>query len=180
IEEIESHGVVAGRHSQRKPRKGGSGRGDHDVIISLEGKREAAMDVRCCGTRAQAAKIRADSHGIGRGIDHHHGCPCSGPAGGEPRPLKCGPTVRVWAGGLITTRAAPVPAEPVGGTSFEPTSWVTNRSCACEAGTNRHAAPMKARSSEAHLIAVARRKQFMSSLPTAPWQLCRGSTPKLP
>src|SRR5215475_11991156 len=98
----------------------------------------------------------------------------------EPRPLKFAPTVMVLAAGLITTTAAPVPAEPVGGTSFEPTSWVTNRSCACEAGTNRHAAPMKARSSEAHLIAVARRKQFMSSLPTAPWQLCRGSTPKLP
>src|SRR5262249_32661290 len=83
----------------------------------------------------------------------------------EPRPLKFAPTVMVLAAGLITTTAAPVPAEPVGGTSFEPTSWVTNRSCACEAGTNRHAAPMKARSSEAHLIAVARRKQFMSRPP---------------
>ena len=65
--------------------------------------------------------------------------------------------------------------------SFEPTSLVTNRRfCACEAGTNRHGVPVKPRSSAAHLIAVARRKQFMSSLPTAPWQLCRGSTPKLP
>src|SRR5262249_17982062 len=60
----------------------------------------------------------------------------------------------------------PVPAEPVGGTSFEPTSLATNRRfCACEADTNRHGAPMKARSSEAHLIAVARREQFMSRPP---------------
>src|SRR5215468_3283079 len=91
----------------------------------------------------------------------------------EPRPLKFTPTLMVLAAGLITTTPAPVPAEPVGGTSFEPTSLATNwRFCACEAGTNRHGAPMKARSSEAHLIAVARREQFMSSLPTAP-QLCR-------
>src|SRR5262249_26045295 len=57
-------------------------------------------------------------------------------------------------------------AEPLGGTSFEPTSLVTNRRfCACEAGTNRHDVPIKPRSSEAHLIAVARRKQFMSRPP---------------
>src|SRR5215467_4885089 len=99
----------------------------------------------------------------------------------EPRPLKFTPTLMVLAAGLITTTPAPVPAEPVGGTSFEPASLLTNRRfCACEGGTNRHDAPMQPRSSEAHLIAVARRKQFMSSLPTAPWQLCRGSTPKLP
>src|SRR5262249_25407463 len=96
----------------------------------------------------------------------------------EPRPLKFAPTLMVLAAGLITTTAAPVPAEPLGGTSFEPTSVATNgRFCACETGTNRHGAPMKPRSSEAHLIAVARRKQFMSRPPK---QLCRGSTPKLP
>src|SRR5262245_60105312 len=84
----------------------------------------------------------------------------------EPRPLKFAPTLMVLATVLINTTAAPVPAEPVGGTSFEPTSLATNgRSCACEAGTNRHGAPMKPRSSEAHLIAVARREQFMSRPP---------------
>src|SRR5262249_37848869 len=61
----------------------------------------------------------------------------------EPRPLKFAPTLMVLATVLITTTAAPVPAEPLGGTSFEPTSLVTNRRfCACEAGTNRHVAPM--------------------------------------
>src|SRR5262245_7551063 len=84
----------------------------------------------------------------------------------EPRPLKFAPTLMVLAPGLITTTAAPVPAEPLGGTSFEPTSLETNgRFCACEARTNRHDAPMKPRSSEAHLIAVARREQFMSRPP---------------
>src|SRR6516225_11940293 len=78
----------------------------------------------------------------------------------EPSPLKFTPTLMVLATVLITTTPAPVPAEPVGGTSFEPTSLVTNkRSCACEAGTKRQDAPMKPRSSEAHLFAVARRKE---------------------
>src|SRR5262245_26048314 len=84
----------------------------------------------------------------------------------EPRPLKFAPTLMVLATGLITTTAAPVPAEPAGGTSFEPTSLLTNRRfCACEAGTNRHGAPMKPRSSKAHLIAVTRSEQFMSRPP---------------
>src|SRR6516225_1103535 len=99
----------------------------------------------------------------------------------EPRPLKFTPTLMILATGLITTTAAPVPAEPVGGTSFEPTSLATNRRfCACEAGTNRHVAPMKPRSSAAHLIAVARREQFMSRPPhgaVAPLQRVDAETP---
>src|SRR5262249_56531038 len=84
----------------------------------------------------------------------------------EHRRLNFAPTVRILAAGCITPTPALVPAEPLGGTSFEPTSLVTNRRfCACEAGTNRHDVPIKPRSSEAHLIAVARRKQFMSRPP---------------
>src|SRR6516164_1192680 len=84
----------------------------------------------------------------------------------EPSPLKVTPTLMELATVLITTTAAPVPAEPVGGTSFEPTSWVTNsRVAACEAGTNTHAAPMKPRSREVYPITVARREQFMSRPP---------------
>src|SRR5262249_43416861 len=93
----------------------------------------------------------------------------------EPRPLKFTPTLMVLPAGLTTTPPPPVRAEPLGGTSFEPTSLLTNRRfCACEAGTNRHDVPMKPRSSEAHLIAVARRKQFMSRPPDGTAALLEG------
>src|SRR5262249_61170631 len=84
----------------------------------------------------------------------------------DPTPQKVHPTPMALPTVLIPPTPAPFPAEPVGGTSFEPTSLAMKRRfCACEAGTNRHWAPMKPRSSVAHLIAVARCEQFISGPP---------------